>query len=330
MQDVISFDTKKQHKTNTCRVKFSQLFFLLTLLIAISSVPATGLAQVSPYPDEISGEASVEVADDFETGKATYRYFIVELQPKTNSKSQGRSRSPSRTEVFFSGKAHEQFKTGKKVKVRGKRRSNGLGIDFDSLESLDRPEPAPGTSNAQASSEAAVASPQTRKILTLLVSFQDADVTVGANAPNLQDVKNIMFHNAQNVSHFYDRASLGTLTIPSDPNGTGGDAVYGPYTINYTFLDGNPALCDVNSWQDAALTAWENDTGYSRERLPSPFFHFSQLLGLRQQSQLRLGWLCQCGLWYFLLGIQCRSGFHFARGDCSRIGTQLFLWPCPH
>ena len=217
----------------------------------------------------MTGEASVEVADYFEAGIAEYRYFIIEPEAKKNNSSNTNKKPKKiRTEIFFKGKPHEKFQTGKKLKVRGKKRANGRDIDFESLEEL---EPEPGTKSEPASrtmsaaapkAEAPVATPETRKILTILMDFTDALVdNGGSNGVSLQEAKDIMFNNPRNVSHFYDLASLGTLTIPADPNSTGGDAVYGPYLINDTYVTGT---CDYDAWRLAALTAFENDTGQSR------------------------------------------------------------------
>jgi PKD repeat protein len=202
---------------------------------------------------EITGEAAVEIADFFEEGRSELYYFIVDKQ------------SRARTQVFFPGLPDAAFMSGAKVRIRGKSRGKGKGIDVEAVEVV---EPAPGRPRATApidgpTAEAPVASDQTRKVLTLVVDFLDAVVDTGTgNAVTPLIVSNQMFHDTQNIQHFYNKASLGTLAIPSDPNTIGKEAIFGPYTINYNYLTTSPggASCDANGWANAALTAWEADT----------------------------------------------------------------------
>ncbi len=254
MRNSVVSITKRLKWKSSCS-RFASFFVSTLAFLVVAAVPAMVFAQSTSISTEVTGEASVEVADYFEAGIAEYRYFIIEPEAKKNNSSNTNKKPKKiRTEIFFKGKPHEKFQTGKKLKVRGKKRANGRDIDFESLEEL---EPEPGTKSEPASrtmsaaapkAEAPVATPETRKILTILMDFTDALVdNGGSNGVSLQEAKNIMFHNPRNVSHFYDLASLGTLTIPADPNSTGGDAVYGPYLINDTYLP-VPAITTPGAW----------------------------------------------------------------------------------
>jgi len=218
------------------------------------------------------GEASVEIADYFETDKFTLRYFIIDLQ------------SGARTEVFMPGPANgpvnKNFRTGNIISVHGSRRPNGRDIDFQDLDLLEA-YPDNILVDRAPDAEAPIATPVTREILTLLVDFKDAvvyDYITPANTPNgatLQAVTDRMFTETKNVAHFYDTASLGTLTIPSSAPGIPGEIpVYGPYEIDYNYLNSNPGSCTASTWVDAALDEWELATGQSR----SSYKHHSLIL----------------------------------------------------
>jgi hypothetical protein len=263
MRGVVVLGAKEYFKVSICQVKLSALFFLFILFFAINSFSTTALAQSRQGNVMVTGEASVEIADYFETGKYTLRYFIIDRQ------------SRARTEVFFPGPSNapvdQNFRTGNIISVQGTRHPNGFGIDYQGMDLVEAfTEDIPADSAPDANADAPIATPETRKVLTLVVDFNDAavhDYITPANTPNgptVQNVKDRMFHETKNVAHFYNTASLGTLTIPSDPNELGEDAVYGPYKIDYDYLGGNPALCQSSVWVDAALTLWEADTGQDR------------------------------------------------------------------
>jgi len=84
-------------------------FFLLSL---VGFAKARGVDTVT----EITGKASVVVYDDFATGRLETRYYIIDC-------ANGRE-----TRVFFNNGAQKEFATGKKVKVRGRSRKNGLEV----------------------------------------------------------------------------------------------------------------------------------------------------------------------------------------------------------
>ena len=273
IRDVVALSAKIQHKVSMCRVKFSSQFILSIFFFAISSYSATGLAQGRPGSVTVTGEASVEITDYFETDTYTLQYFIIDLQ------------SGARTEVFMPGPANgpvnENFRTGNIISVHGSQRPNGRDIDFQDLELLEvYPDNIPIDRSADA--EAPVATPVTREVLTLLVDFNDAvvyDYGTPGNTPNgatLQNVKDRMFNETKNVAHFYDTASLGTLTIPSAAPGISPAElpVYGPYQIDLYYLEGNPGSCSSSSYVSAALDMWEAATGQSR----SSYKHHSLIL----------------------------------------------------
>jgi len=200
---------------------------------------------------DITGDAAVEIADFFEEDRSELYYFIVDKQ------------SRARTQLFFPDLPDAAFKSGAKVKIRGKSRGKGKGINVETIEVIEAaPEPfgaaAPGDGPIV---EAVEATPQTRKVLTLVLDFLDAQVDTGtANAVTPQIITDRMFNETKNVQHFYNLASLGALTIPGDPNGIGKQPVFGPYTINYNYLTSNGGSCSAGTWADAALDAWEADT----------------------------------------------------------------------
>ncbi len=84
---------EQQQRRNTHPGRLFHPLLVSIFLIAINSFSATGFAQVSQDADEVSGEASVVVADNFETGEATYRYFIIERPSQANDPSRSNSRS---------------------------------------------------------------------------------------------------------------------------------------------------------------------------------------------------------------------------------------------
>jgi PKD repeat protein len=200
---------------------------------------------------DIIGDAAVEIADFFEEDRSELYYFIVDKQSK------------ARTQLFFPDLPDAAFKSGAKVRVRGKSRDKGKGINVETIEVIEAaPDPfgaaAPGDGPV---AEAPVASARTRKVLTLTVNFLDAVVDTGtANAVTPQIIRDRMFNETKNVQHFYNLASLGTLTIPTDPNGIGKEPVFGSYTINYNYLTANGGTCIASTWADAALDMWEADT----------------------------------------------------------------------
>jgi len=200
---------------------------------------------------DINGDAAVEIADFFEEDRSELYYFVID------------KRSRARTQLFFPDLPDAAFKSGAKVRIRGKSRGKGKGINVETIEVIEAaPEPFSATApDGGPIAEAPVASTQTRKVLTLVVNFLDADVDTGtANAVTPQIITDRMFNETKNVQHFYNLASLGTLTIPTDPNGIGKKPVFGPYTINYNYLTTNGGTCIAGTWADAALDMWEADT----------------------------------------------------------------------
>jgi PKD repeat protein len=226
----------------------------ITLFVSLFFFSLTIQAQGQSGRVDITGEASIEIADFFEEGRSELYYFIVDKQ------------SRARTQVFFPGLPDAAFQSGAKVLIRGKSRGKGKGVDVESLEMI---EPAPARPGAAAAvdgttAEAPVASSQTRKVLTLMIDFQDAVVDTGTgNAVDASVLSAQMFNDSQNIQHFYNTASLGTLTIPIDPNNIGKEPIFGPYSIAYNYLttSAGGATCDANGWANAALNAWEADTG---------------------------------------------------------------------
>jgi len=223
----------------------------MTIIASLALFSQVVQAQGQSGRADITGDAVVEIADFFEEDRSEFYYFILD------------KRSRARTQLFFPDLPEAAFKSGAKVRIRGKSRGKGKGINVESIEVIEAaPDPfgaaAPGDGPI---TEAVVATPQMRKVLTLVVDFLDAQVDTGtANAVTLQIITDRMFNETKNVQHFYNLASLGTLTIPSDPNSIGKKPVFGPYTINYNYLTANGGSCIASTWADAALDMWEADT----------------------------------------------------------------------
>ena len=200
---------------------------------------------------DITGDAAVEIADFFDEDRSELYYFIVDKQSK------------ARTQLFLPDLPDAAFKSGAKVRVRGVSRGKGKGVDVETIEVIEAaPDPfGTAATSDEATAESPVASAKTRKVLTLVVNFLDAVADNGGpNGVTPQIIKDRMFNETKNVQHFYDLASLGTLTIPTDPNGIGKEPVFGPYTINYNYLTANGGTCIAGTWADAALDMWEADT----------------------------------------------------------------------
>lgn len=208
-------------------------FFIGVCFVLAAAVEA----QVTPDTIEVTGEASVVIFDDFERGRSETRYFIRDL-------AKGRD-----MELFFAKGAPEGFVTGRQFNISGRGRPDG--IEVDSLTAMADG----GETGGGETVSAPVASPETRKVLTILVDFNDALVDNGSsNGISLQEAKDRMFNENKNVAHFFNTASLGTWTIPDDVDGDGSQDVYGPYKINYDYMN---STCSYTSWVTAARNAWE-------------------------------------------------------------------------
>lgn len=212
----------------------------MSLLAFFSVAQAQGGSDAS----EITGEASVVIFDDFVSGRSEIRYFLRDLKGKERR-------------LYFSNGAPQSFATGKPFKIRGRGRSDG-GFEVESLTAM-----ADGgeTGGGGATAGAPVAAAETRKVLTLLVDFNDALVDNGSsNGISLQEAKDRMFNETKNVAHFFNTASLGTWTIPDDIDGDGNQEVYGPYKIDYNYMN---STCSPSGWVSAARAAFEAATGRS-------------------------------------------------------------------
>lgn len=271
------------------------------------------LAQDDSPDVDMIGEASIEIADDFEAGRSEIRYFLID---------------PDRleqTQVFFTDAPDAAFRTGNMVRVYGWQRADGRGVDVDrvellvpgpDMESADRVDRSVSDDEAGETAQAPIATPETRKVVTILVSFNDADVDLGpdgsptAYTSTASDLKSIMFNDPKNVSHFYDTASLGTLTIPPDPNGIGQEAVFGPYTINDEYMTGNSSDCTPSTWADLALTEWENDPSNSEIR--SDYRHWNFIVPNYLDYTRSNGRVCS---WGGVAQLGCGSGCYAFSAD---------------
>jgi PKD repeat protein len=224
--------------------KFAFVFrtsFTAFLFFAVLSASFMLQAQSGTSQAEVSGEASVIIVDRLDGGSES-QYFIVDQL------------SGHETRIFFNGKAHPAFITGKTLKVLGRGRSDGKGINAENVLLLD--EEANGGSSADSVS-APVAVPETRKVLTILVDFNDAWVDTGtSNGVSLQNATDRMFNETKNVANFFYNASLTTLTIPDDLDNDGNQEVYGPYLIDDSYIGGDSSQCTSSTWVTKASNAW--------------------------------------------------------------------------
>ena len=215
--------------------------FTAFLFFALLSTSFILQAQSGTSQAEVSGEASVVIVDYLD-GASELQYFVVDKI------------SGHETRIFFNDKAHPAFKTGKHLKVLGRGRSDGKGINAENVLLLD--EEANGGSSG-GSVSAPVATPETRKVLTILVDFNDAYVDTGtSNGVSLQIATDRMFNETKNVAHFFDNASLTTLTIPDDLDNDGNQEVYGPYLIDDSYIGGDGSQCTASTWVTKASDAW--------------------------------------------------------------------------
>ncbi len=204
-------------------------------------------AQGNSASVDITGEASVVVFDDILNDRSEIRYYIIE------------EKSKSERRLYFNGRAtghaHSSFKTGKKVRIRGIGRPKG--VDVDSVEQLDGPGAGVNESTPE---ESALAAPETRKVLTLLVDFNDATVTGGSHGTTVQAVKDRMYNETKSVAGLFFNASLGTLTLDPDGDGDGQQDVF-HVTLNDSYIGGDSGQCAPSSWVTQASAAFEAATG---------------------------------------------------------------------
>jgi hypothetical protein len=265
--------------------------FVLLLISAGSTVQAQEAAT------ELTGEASVVIFDDYLTGKSELRYYLIDR--KKNKE----------TRVFFGADAPDNFKTGKKFKVRG--RGHARGLDVQTLTPLQE---SGSSSSPDNSAEAPVANAETRNVLTILVDFNDAYVD-GAGMSygiSLQEAKDRMFNQTKNVAGLFYNASLGTLTIPADPDNDGTEDVFGPYQINDSYIGGDSNQCSPSTWVNLASAAWEaanpdKDISLYRHRhliVPNYWDWGNRHCGWGGVAQVG------CGTWCWAIGADPDSVFH--------------------
>lgn len=224
--------------------KFASIFrtsFAAFLFFAALSASSILQAQTGTAQAEASGEASVIVIDRLD-GTSELQYFIIDQV------------SRHETRIFFADEADPVFQTGSHIKVLGRGRPDGKGIDAEDVLLLD------GTADGATSDgsvSAPVAVPETRNVLTILVDFNDAYVDTGTSyGVNLQAVKDRMYNEAKNVSNFYYNSSLTTLVIPADADSDGVQEVFGPYQIDDSYIGGDSSQCTPSTWVSKASDAW--------------------------------------------------------------------------
>lgn len=268
------------------------ILFIFTVFFGV-----TAQAQSNSTSVEVTGEASVVVFDDFLNDRSEIRYYIIEEKSKRERR------------LFFNGQgnghAPSPFKTGKKVRIRGRGRPDG--IDVDSVEELD------GTgagASEQTLEEAALAAPETRKVLTLLVDFNDATVTGGSYGTTVQGVKDRMYNQTKSVAGLFFNASLGTLTLDPDGDGDGQQDVF-QVSINDSYIGGDSNQCSPSSWVTQASAAFEAATGKDvsiyRHRLlitPNYWDYGNRHCGWGGVAQVG------CGSWCWAIGADPQSIMH--------------------
>jgi len=274
-------------------LRSSSLFFLLSIVLL--TLAGFAQAQGTGTTTEIAGEASVVIYDDFVTGRSETRYYIIDRVKNRE------------TRVFFNKGVPKAFATGKKIKARGRGRPGGLEVESvtaltDSAGAgMDGVSPAP------------VANNETRNVLTILVDFNDAVVDTGtSNGINLQQAKDRMFNETKSVAGWYWNSSLGTLTIPPDPDNDGIQDVFGPYQIDDEYL-GTSSDCTASTWASKARAAWQaanpgKDINLYRHTLlivPN-YWDYNTGRACSWGGVAQLG----CGTWCWAIGADARSIFH--------------------
>lgn len=246
---------------------------------------------------EVTGEASVVIFDDTLNNRSEIRYYIVDEKSKRERR------------LFFNGQGNGPppaiFKTGKKVKVRGRGRPDG--VDVLSVEEQD------GTgvgSGEETSEEAALAPPETRKVLTLLVDFNDATVTGGNHGTTVQAVKDRMYNESKSVAGLFFNASLGTLTLDPDGDGDGQQDVF-HVSINDSYIGGDSSQCSPSSWVSQASAAFEAATGknvgiYRHRLLITPNYWDYGNRHCTWGGVAQVG----CGSWCWAIGADPQSIMH--------------------
>ncbi|MDT8320162.1 MAG: fibronectin type III domain-containing protein [Xanthomonadales bacterium] len=227
---------------------------LFLVLLFFGAACSGAFAQSAGTPVEVTGEASVVVFDDFQTGRSEIRYYIVD------EKSQRERR------LFFAGEAPPAVQTGKKIRVRGRGRPEE-GIDVDSVAEMD----GAGSDADGDEAAAALAPPETRNILTLLVDFSDATVAGGNYGTDVPGVRNRMYNESKSVAGLFFNASLGTLGFNPNADGDGVQDVF-HVAIDDSYLGGDSSQCTPSTWVSKASTAWQDanpdkDIGVYRHRL---------------------------------------------------------------
>ncbi len=226
---------------NKLNLTFVSFLSIALIIFAGLFVPVSAVAQQAGQSLEVTGEASVVIFDNFETGHSEIRYYIVD------------QKSQSEKQLFFQDGPPSLFKTGKKVVVRGQGRANG--IDVESVVTVDG---EPDSAQSSAETEAAPATPETRNVLTLLVDFNDALVAApgGGYGTNVQDVKDRMYNQSKSVAGLFFNTSLGNLTLDPDADSNGQQDVF-HVSINDSYIGGDSNQCNSSSWVSQASAAWE-------------------------------------------------------------------------
>jgi len=268
------------------------ILFIFTVFFSVTAQAQSDSASV-----EVTGEASVVVFDDFLNDRSEIRYYIIEEKSKRERRlffnGQGNGRAPS------------SFKTGKKVRIHGRGRPDG--VDVDSVEELD----GQGAGTSELTPEAAaLAAPETRKVLTLLVDFNDAVVTGGSYGTTVQGVKDRMYNETKSVAGLFFNASLGTLTLDPDGDGDGQQDVF-HVSINDSYIGGDSNQCSPSSWVTQASAAFEAATGKNvsiyRHRLlitPNYWDYGNRHCGWGGVAQVG------CGSWCWAIGADPQSIMH--------------------
>jgi PKD repeat protein len=277
--------------------KFASVFRTAFLFFAVLSASSILQAQTGTAQTEVSGEASVIIVDRLD-GTSELQYFIID------------KKSRHETRIFFNVEADPAFKTGKHLKVLGRGRSDGKGINAENVLLLDG---EADSAASEGSVSAPVAVPETRNVLTILVDFNDAYVDTGtSNGVSLQAAKDRMYNETKNVSDFFYNSSLTTLAIPADPDNEGVEDVFGHYQIDDSYIGGDSAQCTSSTWVSKASAAWEaanpgKDINLYRHRLlivPTYWDWSNRHCGWGGVAQLG------CGSWCWAIAADPRSILH--------------------
>jgi hypothetical protein len=190
--------------------RFSNLRHLL-VSAGLTLLSAAGFAQSADV--EMTGEVFEMYADDFVNHRAEHFYALHDHA------------SGGLYRLRFRDGERPAFRTGARVRVRGRKQGNEVTLAADGA-------------STQAIEVAPAAVTGEQKTIVIGINFQNANLECSA-----AQIQGMMFSGNPSVSSLYLETSLGNLWFTGD--------VVGPFTINYN----SSGACDYSAWANAADAA---------------------------------------------------------------------------